>query len=135
MDNAQGQTNQFIFYIIAIAVLAFIFYIWVKQPSMQYYQPPNYHIYYNTHNDNKQHFEMLQKEKEEDDDINTESIAFGGHNSAHNSQIIASPYNPPKKSKPKGFEPMPKYLSPYYQLHKRAIYPAIPQQKIMNYYH
>ncbi|XWV26210.1 putative orfan [Tupanvirus soda lake] len=133
MDNAKGQTNQFIFYIIAIAVLAFIFYIWLKQPSMQYYPPPNYHIYYNTHNDNKQHFEVLKNE--DNDDINTESIALGGHNSAHNSAIIASPYNPPKKSKPKNSEPMPKYLSPYYQLHKKTIYPSIPQQRRMEYYY
>jgi hypothetical protein len=93
MDDGQDQTNQILFYIVAIAILAFMLIMWYKQPN-SYVIQPNYPTYY-IHN-NKQHIRLVHS----NDNINTESVTLGGHNSAHNSPIIASPYNPlPHKSK------------------------------------
>jgi hypothetical protein len=92
MDNICSESGLLIICIIIVIVLVFIFFVFLK-PLHKYYSKPNYHIYYTTHNDNKQHFEILDRPVE---NMNTESITIGGHNSSHNSPIIASPYNPAK---------------------------------------
>lgn len=131
MNNAQEDTNQMLFYIVAIIILAFMIYTWFKPPSNAYLRQPNYHIYHTTNPINKEKIESFSKNEPEK--INTESMVIGGHNSAHSSLIIASPYNSPKNLKQ--VDEINIFLPSQQFLYQKMMYPFILQQRKNEYYY
>ncbi len=102
MDVDQKNTNQYLFYIVAIIVIGFMIYLWYtgknKHISLDYQKYPinNREIIESNNiyrkNDISSKNDILSKNNRQFI-VNTESMTLGSHNSAHGSPIIASPYN------------------------------------------
>lgn len=90
MNDVYTKFNRSVIYV-TIIIFFLLFFLWYLSYEKQYYPQPNYHIYYNISQEKKQYINTGETKN-----INTDSITIGGHNSAHSSPIIASPYNSPK---------------------------------------